>query len=193
MIGMLKKDLRIILFPLSLLGIVLFGMIGCSTGSHLERDYISDSPSPQRQMSVLVIPFRNLTVHPNAGLALARLMATELRKEGVFDVRESPRLESGSDGPIPDEPVAMARAAGVDAVLLGFVTEYGYRYGFRKQPVVGIDLRLIRTDGTVLWAASASEAGSAYLGRDSVTEAAQRMVMRLVQRLSEQMMTEGEQ
>ncbi len=189
MIGLLARCRQIALIPL--FGGVVLWLAGCATGSHLERDYISDSPSPQRHMSVLVLPFQNLTVHPKAGVALAGIMATELRKEGIFEIQESPLLEGGDDDSVSAAPIAMARAAGTDAVLLGFVTEYGYRYGFRKQPVVGIDLRLIRTDGTVLWAASASEAGSAYLGRDSVTEAAQRLVMRLVQRLSEQMMTEG--
>jgi len=178
---------------LTLVGGMALWLAGCSTGSHLERDYISDSPAPQRHMKVLVPPFRNLTVHPKAGVALAGILATELRKQGIFDIQESLILEGGGDGSASDDPLSMARAAGADAVLVGFVTEYGYRYGFRKQPVVGIDLRLVRTDGTVLWAVSASEAGSAYVGRDSVTEAAQRLVMRLVQRLSEQMTTEGKQ
>ncbi len=180
-------------FPLVLGGVALWLLAGCSTGSHLERSYVSESPSPQRQMSVLIVPFRNLTIHPNAGVAVAGLMATELRKEGIFDLQESPLLSSGGTDPNFGDPLAMARTAGVDAVLLGFVTEYGYRYGFRKQPVVGVDVRLVRTDGTVLWAASASEAGSAYLGRDSVTEAAQRLIMRLVRELSEQLKMEGGQ
>ncbi len=191
MTGFVNGCYRIVVF--ALLGGMALWLAGCSTGSHLERDYISDSPAPQRHMKVLVPPFRNLTVHPKAGIALAGILATELRKQGVFDIEESPLLENGSDGSASDNPLAMARAAGADAVLVGFVTEYGYRYGFRKQPVVGVDIRLVRTDGTVLWAVSASEAGSAYLGRDSVTEAAQRLVMRLVKKLSEQMMTEGKQ
>ena len=91
-----------------------------------------------------------------------------------------------------DEPVAMARAAGADAVLTGSVTEYGYRYGFRKQPVVGVNIRLIRTDGTVLWAASVSGVGSAWPGKDSLTGTAQRTTMRMVESLSKKIM-EGNQ
>ncbi len=177
-----------------LFAVAALWLSGCTTGSHLERNFISNSPPPQRDGSVLVVPFQNLTVHPKAGVAVAKIVATELYKEGLFSVQESPLLNAAQ--PVgnhsTDEPVAMARAAGADAVLIGSVTEYGYRYGFRKQPVVGISVRLIRTDGAVLWAASASEVGSAYLGRDSMTEAAQRVVMRLVQELSQQMM-EGKQ
>ncbi|HHS83455.1 MAG TPA: hypothetical protein ENK38_00815 [Gammaproteobacteria bacterium] len=173
-----------------LLGAAIFWLAGCTTGSHLERSFINNSPPPQRDMSVLVVPFQNLTVHPNAGTAVAKLIATELYKDGIFTVQESPLLDTvqSAGNHLAEEPVAMARAAGADVVLTGSVTEYGYRYGFRKQPVVGITIRLIRTDGTILWAASASEVGSAYLGKDSVTEAAQRVVMRLVQGLSQLMM-----
>ncbi len=180
--------------PFFIIVIVALLLGGCSTGTHLERNFISSSPSPQRGMSVLVVPFHNLTVHPEAGTAVARLMATELYRAGVFSVQESPLLNAQQPvgNSALNEPVAMARAAGADAVLSGAVTEYGYRRGFRKQPVVGVDVRLIRTDGTVLWAESASEAGSAYLGRDSLTEAAQRLVMRIVQTLS-QNMVEGKQ
>ena len=170
--------------------VVAFLLAGCSASSHLERNFINSSPPPQHDMSVLVVPFQNLTVHSGAGVVVARLAATELYQAGLFTVHESPLLNAaqtaGASSGV-DDPVAMARAAGSDAVLTGSVIEYGYRYGFRKQPVVGADIRLIRTDGSVLWAGSASEAGSAYLGRDSATEAAQRMVMRMVQMLEQKM------
>lgn len=168
--------------PLLLLAV----LAGCSTGFHLERGFINSSPAPQLGMSVLVVPFQNLTTHPGAGQAVARIMAAEMYQEGLFTVQEAPSLsmeQPPEDGPVA-EAVAQARAAGADAVLSGSVTEYDYRRGFRKQPVVGASIRLVRTDGTVLWAVSASEAGSAYLGRDSLTGAAQRMAMRLVQALA---------
>ncbi len=186
--GMNKCCYKAVSFILVVLA--AFWLTGCSTGSHLERNFVNSSPPPQRGMSVLVVPFQNLTVHPKAGVAVARLVATELYKEGLFSIQESPLLNTAQsvDNHPAEEPVAIARASGADVVLTGSVTEFGYRYGFRKQPVVGISVRLIRTDGTILWAASASEVGSAYLGRDSATEAAQRLVMRLVQGLSQHMM-----
>ncbi|HFC54144.1 MAG TPA: hypothetical protein ENJ43_06890 [Gammaproteobacteria bacterium] len=166
--------------------LLLLLLAGCSTGFHLERGFVNSSPAPQRGMSVLVVPFRNLTTHPGAGLAMGRIMAAELYQQGVFAVHEAPGLNMEREpkhGPVA-EAVAQARAAGADAVLSGSVTEFDYRRGFRKQPVVGVSIRLVRTDGTVLWAVSATETGNAYLGRDSLTGAAQRMAMRLVQALA---------
>ncbi len=173
--------------------VLLLLLAGCSTGFHLERGFVNSSPAPQRGMSVLVVPFHNLTTHPGAGVAMGRIMAAELYQQGLFTVQESPSLEQeGVSGDDPgSDAVVQARVVGADAVLSGSVTEYGYRQGFRKQPVVGISLRLIRTDGTVLWAASASEAGNAYLGRDSLTGAAQRMAMRLVDSLALTMKEDG--
>ncbi len=169
--------------------LLFFAVAGCSTGSHMERGFVNSSPAPQRGMSILVTPFQNLTTHPGAGSAMARIMAAELYQEGQFSVQEAPVLsvERGREELPAGDAVALARAAGADAVLSGSVTEFDYRRGFRKQPVVGISVRLVRTDGTVLWAASGSEAGSAYLGRDSLTGAAQRMAMRLVQGLASSM------
>ncbi len=167
---------------------------GCSGNSHLERSFVSNAPVPAHNMRVLVVPFRNLTVYPGAGVTIARFSATELYKKRIFTVQEFPMFSSAQPARnrSVDEPVTVARAAGADAVLTGSVTEYGYRYGFRKQPVVGIDIRLIRTDGTVLWAASVSGVGSVWPGKDSLTGTAQRTVMRMVESLSNRTM-EGNQ
>ncbi len=164
-------------------------LAGCSSGSHLQRQYIGSAPPPQPDMRVLIVPFQNYTAHPGAGGYIARLAATELYKERLFVIQElssGGASQSGGNRRIGD-PVAAARAAGADAVLSGSVMEYGYRYGLRKQAVVGITMRLTRTDGAVLWAVSTSRTGSVYLGRDSASRVAQQAVMSTVQSLSRQM------
>nr|WP_222530644.1 hypothetical protein [Azospirillum sp. 412522] len=194
--GMMGKDARTC-GALLAAGLLL---AGCSFGRINSRDFAQPGGALPAGSSVAVLPFENLTNHPNAGQIAADIVSTELYGvEGIRTVevgRVRSRLSAGkppadaaasTDGQ-PDAAPADAQAAGrtlgVDAVLAGSVSEYGYQHGLREEPVVGLNARLVRTsDGAVLWTSSQSEAGRGYFSRDSVNNVAQRVVTRMIDSL----------
>lgn len=182
--------------------LLLAGLLlaGCSVGRINSRDFAPPGAGLPAGATVAVLPFENLTNHPNAGRIAADLVSTELY--GVGDVRmvEAGRvrsrlseLKSADAGPAaasdfqadaPLDAQAAGRALAVDAVLAGSVSEYGYQHGLREEPVVGLSARLVRvSDGAVLWTSSQSEAGRGYFSRDSVNNVAQRVVTRMIDSL----------
>ena len=146
--------------------------------------YVDASAPPDRGMSVAVAPFENLSTHPRAGLIISQLVLNELYGRGLFKPLEESemRLRLVALGielaGLGEETVAsaVAEALGVDAVLVGGVTEYRYQFGLKEEPSVGINMRLVRPDGTVIWAASDSAVGIGILRRPSLNETAQNLV-----------------
>lgn len=169
-------------------------LAGCSYGRVNSRDFMQPAAAQALPAgsAIAVLPFENLTNHANAGLIAGDLVSTELYTLGLFRVSEGSRVrnhlasakldaEKLSDGATVQE---IGRALGVDAVLMGSVSEYGYQHGLREEPVVGLNARLVSTrDGAVLWASSQSEAGRGYFSRDSVNNVAQRVVTRMLSSL----------
>ena len=162
-------------------------------GASSLKDFVAEGGAPRRGMSVAVLPFENLSAHPNAGHIVAQLLATELYTRRLFaQVEESEvrrRLaEKRLDGKeVGRETVAreVAEALAVDAVLVGSVQDFGYRYGLRPDPTVAVTARLVGRDGTVRWGGSFSEAGGAMGGTgDTVTAAAQKLAATVVERLA---------
>ena len=158
----------------------------------MARNFVSSGPI-HAALTVAVVPFENLTNHPNAGIIVAELLATELYHQGTFRLMEGTELRrqlEGRDIDLAKVGVTMAAGQlaaglGVDAVVVGSVSEYGYQHGLHEEPTVGINLRLVSAcDGEVLWAASHSETGGGVLRRDSVNEAAQRAVLEMVVELN---------
>jgi TolB-like protein len=180
----------------ALLAVGLF-LAGCSFGRINSRDFAQPGAVLPAGSTVAVLPFENLTNHPNAGQIAADIVSTELYGvEGLRSMdaaRVRSRLSAGkpaadaTDAPADAAPLdaqAAGRTLGVDAVLAGSVSEYGYQHGLREEPVVGLNARLVRSsDGTVLWTSSQSEAGRGYFSRDSVNNVAQRVVTRMIDSL----------
>lgn len=194
--GMMGKDLR------ALAAVLAAGLLlaGCSFGRINSRDFAQPGAALPAGSTVAVLPFENLTNHPNAGQIAADIVSTELYGvEGIRTVevgRVRSRLSAAKPAPdsvtatdgqpdaAPLDAQAAGRALGVDAVLAGSVSEYGYQHGLREEPVVGLNARLVRTsDGAVLWTSSQSEAGRGYFSRDSVNNVAQRVVTRMIDSL----------
>ncbi|MFP5513584.1 MAG: hypothetical protein ACLGJC_10925 [Alphaproteobacteria bacterium] len=182
--------------------LLLAGMLlaGCSVGRINSRDFAQPGAALPAGATVAVLPFENLTNHPNAGQIAADLVSTELYGVGGVRTVEAGRVRSRLSGLKPadagpaaapeaqaDAPLdvqAAGRALAVDAVLAGSVSEYGYQHGLREEPVVGLNARLVRvSDGAVLWTSSQSEAGRGYFSRDSVNNVAQRVVTRMIDSL----------
>ncbi len=168
-------------------------LAACASGASSLKDFVADGAAPTRGMTVAVLPFENLSAHPNAGQIVAQLLANELYTRRLFaQVEESEvrrRLaEKRLDGKeIGRETVAreVAEALAVDAVLVGSVQDFGYRYGLRPDPAVAVTARLVGRDGTVRWGGSFSEAGATMSGTgDTVTATAQKLAATVVDRLA---------
>jgi TolB-like protein len=174
-------------------------LAGCSFGRINSRDFAQPGAVLPAGSIVAVLPFENLTNHPNAGQIAADIVSTELYGVDGLRSMDASRVRSrlsaakpAADATATDTPADAApldaqtagRTLGVDAVLSGSVSEYGYQHGLREEPVVGLNARLVRSsDGAVLWTSSQSEAGRGYFSRDSVNNVAQRVVTRMIDSL----------
>jgi polysaccharide biosynthesis protein PelC len=155
-------------------------------------DFASPEARSAQGASIAVLPFENLTTHQNAGTILADLMTTELYRLGALKVMESSRTRSLLAGAFGDADgrgetayaQEVGKKLGVQTVMMGSVSEYGYQYGLREEPVVGVNIRVVRVaDGAVIWATSESDIGSSFWSRESVNEVAQRVAGRTAERL----------
>lgn len=182
----------------ALLGVGLL-LAGCGFGRINSRDFAQPGAVLPAGSTVAVLPFENLTNHPNAGQIAADIVSTELYGVDGLRSMDASRVRSrlsaakpagdaaATDAPAdaaPPDAQAAGRTLGVDAVLSGSVSEYGYQHGLREEPVVGLNARLVRSsDGAVLWTSSQSEAGRGYFSRDSVNNVAQRVAARMIDSL----------
>lgn len=175
------------------------GLSGCGVQTGVKAlfngdpaDFASPEARTAAGAALAVLPFENLTTHQNAGAILADLLTTELYRLGSLRVMESSRTRSllaGAFGEADGRGESayaqeVGRKLGVQMVLMGSVSEYGYQYGLREEPVVGVNMRLVRvSDGAVVWATSESDIGSGFWSRESVNEVAQRVARRSAERL----------
>lgn len=168
-------------------------LAACAGNVREGRDYVDPAIGDAAKATVAVLPFENLTNHPNAGLIASQLMATELYQRGLFALQEETRTrkllaELNIDPAKLTDVAAAQQAAGlleVDALIVGSVSEFGYQHGLREEPVVGLNARLIDGgSGRVLWASSHSAAGGGYLDRSSLNATAQGVVSAMVRPLA---------
>lgn len=179
-----RAALAIALLPWLLLG-------GCAGEQGVARDWVHSPAAVRADLTVAVLPFENLTAYPNAGQVVAELLSTELYVRGLFRVLEAGEVRRRlAARKLDQENIAqiaaaeVAAALGVDAVLTGSVSEFGYQHGLKEEPTVGINLRLITLDDAdVVWAASHANAGRGLLHRDSLAATAQRVVIEMVDAL----------
>lgn len=181
------------------LGLAAASLGGCGVQTGVKSLFggdPADFASPEARSAagamLAVLPFENLTTHQNAGAIMADLLTTELYRLGSVKVMESSRTRSllaGAYGEADGRGESayaqdVGRKLGAQMVLLGSVSEYGYQYGLREEPVVGVNMRLVRVaDGAVVWATSESDIGSGFWSRESVNEVAQRVARRSAERL----------
>jgi len=167
----------------------------CAGNVREGRDFVDPGVAAAATAKVAVLPFENLTNHPNAGLIAAQLMMTELYDRGLFQVQEETRTrkllaELKIDPAHLTDIAAAQQAAGlleVDALVIGSVSEFGYQHGLREEPVVGLNARLVDgKTGAVLWASSHSATGGGYLDRSSLNATAQKVISAMVGPLAAQ-------
>ena len=124
---------------------------------------------------VAVMPFENLTNDREAGFRATRLMATELLSSGAVDVVEAGEVQAALGNlpgglygriarPSTEQIVALGRELGVQAVVLGTVTQSEVlRTGQVGWPVVTLDSHLVEVEtGSAVWAATHTEKGSSF-------------------------------
>ncbi|MGE0253396.1 MAG: GNA1162 family protein [Alphaproteobacteria bacterium] len=171
---------------------IALALSACAGSGGASRDWVAPDAGLTSSMSVAVIPFENLTNHPNAGIIVSQLVTTEIYRQGVFlpvedSIVRNRLADLGIDAAEIGEAVfaqQLAELLGASAVLTGSVSEYGYQHGLREEPTVGFNLRLVAAgDGRVLWAASYSDIGRGVLSRDSVNALAQAVAGRMVSAL----------
>ncbi|MEG3639886.1 hypothetical protein [Magnetococcus sp. PR-3] len=156
-----------------------------------DRSFVKEQEL-DRQMVVAVLPFENLSNNPNGGLIISQLFATELYHRELFQQMEETELRRLLTQNKVDvdrlSDVSLARKVGlmlgVDAIILGSVSELSYQHGLREEPAVGFNVQLLRVeDGKVLWRGSQSLMGSGWLRRESLIYTAQRAIDNLVGRM----------
>ncbi|MBF0623406.1 MAG: hypothetical protein HQL82_01220 [Magnetococcales bacterium] len=161
---------------------------GCSLIGE-NSNFVHRELSTGFDLHVAVLPFENLSNNPTAGVAVSQLMATELYARKAFRIMEESEMRRRLTmrkvdmDRLADAAVArqVAIQLGVDAVLIGSVSEFAYQHGLREEPAVGVNVQLIRArDGLVMWRASQSLMGSNFWRRQSLIQTTQQAVNRLV-------------
>ncbi|MHB8544933.1 MAG: hypothetical protein ACYC9S_13165 [Leptospirales bacterium] len=163
-----------------LVGTLLFS--GCATVS-------SRNTEPLDHMSVLLLPFKNLTSTPEAGKTISALFVSSLTVHHAMylasassqTMKDVARMaESGTLPPSILEPLSKEH---IDAVLFGNVTEYEYRAGLSTEPVVGFTWKMISTrTGRTVWTGAVSKVDSCFwFCHDTLSEFGKDLVDREVE------------
>ncbi|MFP3938838.1 MAG: penicillin-binding protein activator LpoB [Thermoanaerobaculia bacterium] len=149
---------------------------------------------------VAVVPFENLSNDRAAGARVTRLVITELLASGAVDVVEPGEVQAALDrlgaritAPSTEQVVSLGRTLGVQAVVVGTVTQSEVlRSGAVDMPVVGLDAHMLESEtGAAVWAATHTERASGLgprllgTGGEPVAETTRRCVRRLLATLLE--------
>lgn len=125
----------------------------------------------------VLLPIDNLSASPRADGQAQALIETRLRARGVRDVDTyrpgqpvNLRALLDTAGEL-DDALAWARQANYRYGVTGTINEWHYKSGTDREPVVGINLKLLDLDsGQVLWQASAARTGWGYANLPAVAD-----------------------
>jgi len=169
---------RLVPFPFRIAGLlVAAGLLllaaGCS-GNPKPTEFSNPRFDFGFVQRVAVLPFENLSSDRQAGARATRLMITELLATGALDVVEPGEVQAalGQFGtrvtdPSSEQIVALGKSLGVQALILGSVTQSDtLRSGATAIPVVGLDVHMVETEtGAAVWAASTVVKGESFGAR----------------------------
>jgi curli biogenesis system outer membrane secretion channel CsgG len=148
--------------------IAALGLLGCS-GNLAPTEYTNPRFDFGFVEKVAVFPLEDLAGDRQAGVRATRILITELLASGAVDVVEpgevqavADRLVRGRKIPSKSEVIDLGRELGVQAVMVGSVTQSEVlRSGLVSVPVVTLDLHLLETEtGSSVWAVTHTEEGS---------------------------------
>jgi curli biogenesis system outer membrane secretion channel CsgG len=160
------KDLRTAAAAPTL--IVVFALLGCS-GNLATTEFTNPRFDFGFVERVAVLPLEDLAGDTQAGVRATRILITELLASGALDVVEpgevqavAGRVVRGRGAPSTSEVLELGRELGVQAVMVGSVTQSEVmRSGVVSVPVVTLDLHLLETEtGAAVWAVTHTEKGS---------------------------------
>lgn len=147
-------------------------LAGCS-GSLPPTEFLNPNFDFTFVERVAVLPFENHTDDRQAGPRATRLAVTELLASGAVDVVEPGEVQAALAKlpgavygrvrvPSTEEVVTLAEALGVQAMVLGAVTQSDIlRSGGLSIPAVTLDLHMVEAEtGATVWAATHSEKGT---------------------------------
>ncbi len=144
--------------------VLLLGMAtGCST--------LTSTPavSADAAQGWALLPINNLSDTAQADSQALIMLETQLRTHGVNKVAAYAPLQTVSLRTLLNpasqlsEAMDWARQSGYRYGLTGTINEWNYRSGADKEPVVGMNLKLVDiTTGEVLWQANAARTGWGY-------------------------------
>lgn len=162
---------------LPLLLSVIFLFSGCSAVTKSASSSILLEP----KKSCVVMPFINNTNHYGADDIVVSIVETELYKKRACVLIEQSQtaqklkaLGVEKDRLFDKNYAAdLALKLGVDYAFVGRVMEYGYQYGLREDPAVGLSIKLIDAkSANVIWSGDEGRVKRSYLLRDSLAATA---------------------
>lgn len=141
----------------------------------------------KKDESWLILPFHNYSQAPMAGKRAEAHFDTLIRKHGVADIEHYPSDNTTSQlldlniGVEIEEALRWANSLNVRYLVMGTVTEWGYKTGLDGEPAVGITLNIYDVKKErMAWTGSASKTG---WGFSSLSGTGQEVMKRLVERI----------
>lgn len=179
-----------VVFKMTRCWVVLFSgflLSACASTTEIHSGRLTGSSAP---LSVLVLPFSNLTTTPDAGKSVTTILTTELLRKSSLRVLPADSLPGIPPGisaiNIPPALRDRLKSMGIEAILSGSVIEYGYRSELESEPVVGVNWMM--TDlgsGKVLWSVGLSGVGSCFLGcSETLTSLSGKLIRQEVRRFA---------
>ncbi len=146
---------------------------------------------------VAVLPFKSAV--EQAGESISDMFTTELLKTAKYGLIERGQIASvlkeqeyGLSGIVDDrQAVELGRILGVQGVVVGSVSEYGFqKVKIARAPSVGLSVRMIdTTTGKIVWSISHTQVGPAMA---SLSAQAGRVVDEMVQALAAALIDAGD-
>jgi len=161
-------------------------LAGCAAQSH----FVAENAAERVKDPIAVVPFDNLSGHPEAGMIVAELFQNELSEASGREVKVvSPEQVAALQEELsrqPHDPAKLGEILGAKTLVMGRVNEFAYKHVLGEDPAVSISARLVDAkSGEVLWKSALSQTGRcSWLKQDSLTRLAHDMCEDLAQRLA---------
>lgn len=151
---------------------------------------VQDAPQAlDRDAAWVLLPIRNNTETPQAGLRAEAILESLVRSQGVHDLRKYPAalnqesLFEPAERDTAEKALAWAKGERAGYALTGTVDEWRYKVGVDGEPAVGITLQLIElSSGRVVWSAAGSKTG---WSREALSAVAQKLIDRMTRPLAQ--------
>jgi len=180
---------------------VSLSLLGC--GAKAPRGYLKSGLTTSQIRSLAVLPFDNISGHPDAEKKVSNLLLTELARRELFKIAEMGEVENSlrslrirTTTEIDSSNLQkLGEQLNVQAIIIGSVDEYELRKEKSGTvPVVAINIRMLGVQtGDILWAISNAHDGNDWetifgFGRIiSLNELAQVTISEMVESLAQKL------